>query len=173
METCVLNRSHSRAAAEVSAAMPPFAVAVKVPSNEPVPRFRATVTLENVATSLPPPSATPPPLPAALLLLIVELVTFSEPWLRMAPPLPLAAFSKNVDFVITAPALLLRFRAPPSPPAPFPLNGVIKGWTEGVQLMVTGETRRFWIPEPLAYGGRRAPYGMLVFDVELISIKGK
>jgi peptidylprolyl isomerase len=58
-------------------------------------------------------------------------------------------------------------------PATFPLNGVIKGWTEGVQLMVTGETRRFWIPEPLAYGGRRAPFGMLVFDVELISIKGK
>jgi peptidylprolyl isomerase len=61
----------------------------------------------------------------------------------------------------------------PGAPASFPLNGVIKGWTEGVQLMVTGETRRFWIPEPLAYGGRRAPYGMLVFDVELISIKGK
>ena len=61
----------------------------------------------------------------------------------------------------------------PGPPATFPLNGVIKGWTEGVQLMVTGETRRFWIPEPLAYGGRRAPYGALVFDVELISIKGK
>jgi FKBP-type peptidyl-prolyl cis-trans isomerase len=59
------------------------------------------------------------------------------------------------------------------PPASFPLNGVIKGWTEGVQLMVPGETRRFWIPEPLAYGGRQAPFGMLVFDVELISIKGK
>lgn len=58
-------------------------------------------------------------------------------------------------------------------PATFPLNRVIQGWTEGVQLMVVGETRRFWIPEPLAYGGRRAPYGMLVFDVELISIKGK
>jgi peptidylprolyl isomerase len=55
-------------------------------------------------------------------------------------------------------------------PASFPLNGVIKGWTEGVQLMVVGETRRFWIPEPLAYGGRRAPFGMLVFDVELLKI---
>ena len=54
--------------------------------------------------------------------------------------------------------------------ATFPLNGVIKGWTEGVQLMVVGETRRFWIPEPLAYGGRKPPYGMLVFDVELIKI---
>ena len=56
-------------------------------------------------------------------------------------------------------------------PSTFPLNQVIKGWTEGVQLMVVGEKTRFWIPEPLAYGGRRAPFGMLVFDVELISIK--
>lgn len=56
-------------------------------------------------------------------------------------------------------------------PAEFPLNRVIKGWTEGVQLMVVGEKTRFWIPEPLAYGGRRAPYGMLVFDIELLRIK--
>ena len=55
-------------------------------------------------------------------------------------------------------------------PLTFPLNGVIKGWTEGVQLMVEGEKMRFWIPESLAYGGRSAPYGMLVFDVELIKI---
>ena len=57
-------------------------------------------------------------------------------------------------------------------PASFPLNGVISGWTEGVQLMVPGETRRFWIPEDLAYGGRPGyPAGVLVFDVELISIQ--
>ena len=37
--------------------------------------------------------------------------------------------------------------------------------------MVEGETTRFWIPEGLAYKGQRAPYGMLVFDVELMSIK--
>jgi FKBP-type peptidyl-prolyl cis-trans isomerase len=55
-------------------------------------------------------------------------------------------------------------------PATFPLNGVIKGWTEGVQLMAEGEKARFWIPEPLAYGGRRAPFGMLVFDIELLKI---
>jgi len=55
-------------------------------------------------------------------------------------------------------------------PARFPLNRVIKGWTEGVQLMVKGEKRRFWIPEELAYGGRRPPLGMLVFDVELIDV---
>lgn len=57
--------------------------------------------------------------------------------------------------------------------AEFPLSAVIVGWTEGVQLMVVGEERRFWIPGSLAYGdtphaGR--PYGMLVFDVELLAI---
>ena len=57
-------------------------------------------------------------------------------------------------------------------PATFPLNGVIAGWTEGVQLMTIGETRRFWIPEELAYRGRpNRPAGMLVFDVELISME--
>ena len=59
-------------------------------------------------------------------------------------------------------------------PATFPLNRVIKGWTEGVQLMVAGEKRRFWIPGALAYDGSTrpgVPKGMLVFDVELISIK--
>ena len=56
-------------------------------------------------------------------------------------------------------------------PAVFPLNRVIKGWTEGLQLMVEGEKRRIWIPEELAYKGRPGrPQGMLVFDVELIEI---
>jgi peptidylprolyl isomerase len=56
-------------------------------------------------------------------------------------------------------------------PATFPLNRVIAGWTEGVQLMVEGEKTRFWIPENLAYKGQPgAPAGMLVFDVELLSI---
>ena len=56
-------------------------------------------------------------------------------------------------------------------PIKFPLNGVIAGWTEGVQLMVEGEKARFWIPEKLAYKGESAPYGMLVFDVELLKIE--
>lgn len=60
-------------------------------------------------------------------------------------------------------------------PASFPLNQVIKGWTEGLQLMVTGEKRRFWIPGNLAYGETPArpgaPAGMLVFDVELLEIQ--
>ena len=55
-------------------------------------------------------------------------------------------------------------------PSTFPLNRVIAGWTEGLQLMVPGEKRRFWIPEALAYGGQRDPRGLLVFDVELIRI---
>jgi peptidylprolyl isomerase len=54
--------------------------------------------------------------------------------------------------------------------ATFPLDRVIAGWTEGVQLMVVGEKRRFWIPEALAYRGQRDPKGMLVFDVELLGL---
>lgn len=59
-------------------------------------------------------------------------------------------------------------------PATFPLNGVIKGWTEGLQLMSKGEKRRFWIPADLAYGenpGGGRPGGQLVFDVELLEIE--
>jgi len=56
-------------------------------------------------------------------------------------------------------------------PATFPVDGVIPGWTEGLQLMVEGDKWRLWIPENLAYKGQSAPYGMLVFDVELLSIK--
>lgn len=61
-------------------------------------------------------------------------------------------------------------------PAVFPLNGVIAGWTEGVQLMKEGAKYRFFIPYNLAYGERGAgqaipPFAALVFDVELISIE--
>jgi peptidylprolyl isomerase len=56
-------------------------------------------------------------------------------------------------------------------PATFPLDRVIAGWTEGVQLMVEGEKTRFWIPERLAYRGERAPYGLLVFDIELLKVQ--
>ena len=57
-------------------------------------------------------------------------------------------------------------------PSEFRLNEVIRGWTEGVQMMVEGEKRRLWIPESLAYQGQPGqPQGMLVFDIELIDIK--
>jgi FKBP-type peptidyl-prolyl cis-trans isomerase len=59
-------------------------------------------------------------------------------------------------------------------PTSFPLNRVIKGWTEGLQLMVVGEKRRFWIPADLAYGenpGGGRPGGLLVFDVKLLGIE--
>ena len=57
----------------------------------------------------------------------------------------------------------------------FPLNGVIAGWTEGVQLMSEGAKYRFFIPYQLAYGERGAgaaipPFAALVFDVELIKV---
>ncbi len=56
-------------------------------------------------------------------------------------------------------------------PSTFPLDRVIKGWTEGLQLMVEGESRRFWIPAKLAYKGNpKGPEGMLVFDIELVEI---
>ena len=56
-------------------------------------------------------------------------------------------------------------------PTTFAVDGVIAGWTEGVQLMVEGEKTRFWIPEKLAYKGQNAPYGLLVFDVELVKLQ--
>jgi peptidylprolyl isomerase len=56
-------------------------------------------------------------------------------------------------------------------PVFFELAKVIPGWTEGLQLMVEGETRRFWIPKKLAYrGAPDKPEGMLVFDIELLEI---
>lgn len=61
-------------------------------------------------------------------------------------------------------------------PASFPLQGVIAGWTEGLQLMAVGSKFRFTIPFQLGYGARGAggsipPYATLIFDVELISIQ--
>lgn len=60
-------------------------------------------------------------------------------------------------------------------PATFPLDGVIAGWTEGLQLMKEGAKYRFFIPYALGYGTRGAgqsipPYAALVFDVELLEV---
>ena len=61
-------------------------------------------------------------------------------------------------------------------PIQFPLNRVIPGWTEGVQLMSEGDSYRFFIPSELAYGGRGTPGGpigpneTLIFEVELLKV---
>jgi peptidylprolyl isomerase len=56
-------------------------------------------------------------------------------------------------------------------PAMFPLNRVIAGWTEGVQLMTEGDSALFWIPEDAAYKGMPGkPAGMLVFQIDLLKV---
>jgi FKBP-type peptidyl-prolyl cis-trans isomerase len=62
-------------------------------------------------------------------------------------------------------------------PATFPVGGVIKGWTEALQLMPTGSKWQLFIPPDLAYGERGqgpiGPNSTLVFEVELLSIQPK
>jgi len=62
-------------------------------------------------------------------------------------------------------------------PAEFALNQVIPGWTEGLQLMQTGDTYRLYIPSDLGYGpggsGPIPPFATLVFDVELLEVNGQ
>jgi FKBP-type peptidyl-prolyl cis-trans isomerase FklB len=63
-------------------------------------------------------------------------------------------------------------------PATFPVSGVIKGWTEALQLMPVGSKWELYIPPDLAYGARGAgadigPNATLIFEVELLSIQGK
>ena len=62
-------------------------------------------------------------------------------------------------------------------PAEFPVGGVIKGWTEALQLIIAGSKYRLYIPHDLAYGEQGAgaaiaPYSTLIFDVELLDVLG-
>ena len=60
-------------------------------------------------------------------------------------------------------------------PISFPLNRVIKGWTEGLQLMTAGDTFKFFIPSDLAYGnaatGKIKPGSVLIFEVDLLEVQ--
>lgn len=62
-------------------------------------------------------------------------------------------------------------------PISFALNGVIPGWTEGLQLMAIGDKFRFYIPSELGYGARESgpipPHSVLIFDVELLGVNEK
>ena len=67
---------------------------------------------------------------------------------------------------------------PDGGPATFPVNGVIKGWTEALQLMPVGSKWQLFVPPDLAYaergaGGDIGPNATLIFEVELVSIQNK
>ena len=73
--------------------------------------------------------------------------------------------------------LALTLNLPLMAPAEFPVGGVIKGWTEALQLMKVGAKYRLYVPHDLAYGEQGAgaaiaPYSTLIFDVELLDVLG-
>ena len=75
--------------------------------------------------------------------------------------------SRSLSLVFSGSAVL----ASAQQPATLQLGMVIAGWTEGLQMMVEGEKMRLWIPEELAYKHEQQPFGMLVFDIELLSVQ--
>lgn len=142
--------------------------------------------------------------PAGMLVFDIELVDFNTPPAPPAAPEDVAAPPANATVTETGlayvvitdggdgphPAATDRVQVhytgwttdgqmfdssiPREQPATFPLNRVIPGWTEGVQLMSPGDKFRFWIPKELAYNDAPGkPAGMLVFDVELLEIAGQ
>ena len=140
-----------------------------------------------------------PGAPAGMLVFDVELLDFVEspkaPADVAAPPKDAKTTASGLAYKVIQPGKGTKHPAPTSrvtvhysgwttdgkmfdssvtqgQPVTFPLDGVIPGWTEGVQLMVEGEKTRFWIPEELAYKGQKGvPQGMLVFDIELLSFQ--
>src|ERR1051325_4826424 len=106
-------------------------------------------------------------LPALLLTLAVSAVSAQTPPSTVPAPPDVAA--PPADATNTAAGLVTKGK-----PATFRVGGVIAGFSEGLQLMTVGETRRMWIPQALAYKGiDNRPKGMLVFDVELLGIPNR
>jgi FKBP-type peptidyl-prolyl cis-trans isomerase len=134
------------------------------------------VSLYSVA-AVPKPPPTPADVAAVPADAAVTPSGLASRMLKAGPagaPKPTAKSSVTVNYSgWTTKGELFDSSIPRGEPTSFPLNRVIAGWTEGLQLMGVGESRRFWIPARLAYGENPppgAPGGMLVFDVDLLSI---
>jgi peptidylprolyl isomerase len=172
-----------------------LAVGCKSAPDEPTSRIDPEPTRETAATgtpaaNTPTATATPPPAPAPDDLPAPPDVAQAPKDARCTPSHlcskvvtkgtgkdhPAAADTVKVHYTgWTKEGRMFDSSVKRGEPASFALNQVIKGWTEGVQLMLTGETRRFWIPAVLAYGETPArpgaPAGDLVFDVQLLEIQ--
>jgi peptidylprolyl isomerase len=132
-------------------------------------RDRAPVTTEKPGLPAPPDVAAPPPnslkAPSGLSTRVLQAGTGQRH--------PRASDTVVVHYTgWTTDGKMFDSSVQRGEPSEFQVSGVIRGWTEGLQMMVEGEKRRLWIPEALAYQGQPGqPQGMLVFDVELIDIK--
>ncbi len=136
---------------------------------------------DNAATSTPPPAAAPAGIPAppdvaappadAVKTASGLYSKVLKPGTGTIHPTPSATFVVNYTGWTTD-GKMFDSSTLSGQPLEMPLSRVIPGWTEGLQLMVLGEKRRFWIPQDLAYRGQPgSPAGMLVFDIELLDIK--
>ncbi|MEL6342728.1 MAG: FKBP-type peptidyl-prolyl cis-trans isomerase [Myxococcota bacterium] len=134
------------------------------PSTTPPPRAAAAAPVEKPFFQGPPPGAAYTDSGIAYVVL--------QPGSGTEHPTALDSVTVNYSGW-TADGTMFDSSAKTGQPATFPLDRVIPGWTEGVQLMVVGEKTRFWIPAQLAYGYRGGgPIGQLTFDIELLAING-
>lgn len=89
---------------------------------------------------------------------------------------PGATITAHYTGALAAPGIIFQSSHDMGKPITFPLNGVIKGWQDGVPGMKAGGKRRLVIPAALAYGAHSPspsipPHSDLVFDIELVAIK--